>query len=156
MENLRFYPEEEAGDENFAKELACLGDVYVNDAFGTAHRAHASTAVVARYLPALAGFLMEKEITVLSKLLVNAESPFVAVIGGAKISSKVDVILNLLPKIDRLLIGGGMAYTFLAGNKVSIGESLYEKEFEITAKNLIDANHKVLKLTTAFSLLIDN
>ena len=148
LENLRFYPEEEAGDENFAKELACLGDVYVNDAFGTAHRAHASTAVVARYLPALAGFLMEKEITVLSKLLVNAESPFVAVIGGAKISSKVDVILNLLPKIDRLLIGGGMAYTFLAGNKVSIGESLYEKEFEITAKNLLKKSKELGVITS--------
>ena len=147
LENLRFYPEEEAGDINFAKELACLGDVYVNDAFGTAHRSHASTAVVARHLPALAGLLMKKEVSVLTELLLNAESPFVAIIGGAKISSKAAVILNLLPKIDRLLIGGGMAYTFLAGNKVNIGKSLYEKEFEKTVKNILYKSQE-LEVTT--------
>ncbi|MGC9064861.1 MAG: phosphoglycerate kinase, partial [bacterium] len=110
LENVRFYPEEEKNDPRFAEALAGLADIYVNDAFGTAHRAHASTEGVAKLLPAVAGFLMEKEISFFSKVLENPERPFMAVLGGAKVSDKIGVIKNLLSKVDCLLIGGGMAY----------------------------------------------
>jgi triosephosphate isomerase len=113
LENVRFYKEEEANDQDFAKKLASLADVYVNDAFGTAHRAHASTEGVAHYLPAVAGFLMQKEIDYLGRALTNPERPFVAILGGAKVKDKIPVIENLLEKVDTLLVGGGMAYTFL-------------------------------------------
>jgi phosphoglycerate kinase len=113
LENIRFYPEEEANDENFARALAELADIYVNDAFGAAHRAHASTAGVARFLPAYAGFLMEKELEALGEKLNNPVRPFLAILGGAKVSSKIGVLRKLLEKVDVLLVGGGLSYTFI-------------------------------------------
>jgi phosphoglycerate kinase len=147
LENLRFHPEEEKNDETFAQQLAKLGDVFVNDAFGTAHRAHASTAGIARFLPAVAGFLMEKEIDVMGRALTNPVRPFVAVIGGAKVSDKIKVLENLLPKVDALLIGGGMANTFLAAKGYAVGKSLVEPEVFDTARALLDlANQRGTKL----------
>lgn len=128
LENLRFHPEEEANDTTFAQQLASLADIYVNDAFGSAHRAHASTAAVAGYLPAVAGFLMEREIGIMGKALENPERPFVAILGGAKVSDKMGVIGNLLGKVDTLIIGGGMANTFLKAIGVPVGESLVEED----------------------------
>ncbi|MCJ7511325.1 MAG: phosphoglycerate kinase [Dehalococcoidia bacterium] len=136
LENLRFHPEEEANDPDFARALASLADVYVNDAFGTAHRAHASTAGVAAYLPAVAGFLMEKELTFLGKALASPDRPFAAVIGGAKISTKMGVLENLLAKVDRLLIGGGMACTFLKAEGLEVGQSLVEEAYVETARQI--------------------
>jgi phosphoglycerate kinase len=138
LENLRFHPEEEANDPAFAKALASLAEVYVNDAFGTAHRAHASTAGVAAYLPAVAGFLMEKELSFLGKALANPERPFAAVIGGAKISTKIRVLENLLDKVDRLIIGGGMACTFLKAEGFDVGASLVEAEQVETAGKIME------------------
>ena len=126
LENVRFDSREEANDAEFAKELASLAEVYVNDAFGTAHRAHASTAGVANYLPAVAGFLMEKEINFLGKTLENPERPFMAILGGKKVSDKIGVIDSLLEKVDTLLIGGGMAYTFFKAQGYEVGNSLCE------------------------------
>jgi phosphoglycerate kinase len=137
LENLRFHPEEEANDPAFAKALASLADVYVNDAFGTAHRAHASTAGVAAYLPAVAGFLMEKELAFLGKALADPERPFAAVIGGAKISTKIAVLESLLDKVDRLIIGGGMACTFLKAEGFDVGASLVEAEHVETAGKIM-------------------
>lgn len=137
LENLRFHPEEETNDPEFARQLASLADIYVNDAFATAHRAHASTEGVAHYLPAVAGFLMEKEIRYLSLLLSNPERPFVALLGGAKISDKIGVIENLLPKVDLLLIGGGMANTFFKALGYKVGDSLVEDETLGVAKELV-------------------
>jgi phosphoglycerate kinase len=137
LENTRFDPREEANDQELAQELAKLGDVYVNDAFGAAHRAHASTEGVARYIPAVAGFLMEKEIEYIGGAVENPEKPFVTVIGGAKISDKIGVIENLLGKVDALLIGGGMANTFLLAQSHSVGDSLVEQNSVATAKDLI-------------------
>ena len=128
VENVRFHPQEEANDPNFAAELANLGDVFVNDAFGTAHRAHASTAGVAQHLPAIAGLLMEKEIEVLGGVLENPRRPLAAVIGGAKVSSKIAVLENLLPRVDALVIGGGMACTFLKAKGLEVGRSLLEQD----------------------------
>lgn len=138
LENVRFYPEEEKNDPKFAQELASLADIYVNDAFGTAHRAHASTEGVARILPAVAGFLMEKEIKFFSKVLESPERPFVAVLGGAKVSDKIGVIKNLLEKVDVLLIGGGMAYTFLKALGYEVGQSICEVDKLTLAKELLD------------------
>jgi phosphoglycerate kinase len=139
LENLRFHAEEEKNDEGFAKELASLGDVYVNDAFGTAHRAHASTEGVTRFLkPAVAGYLMKKEIEYLTKAVGNPERPYVAILGGAKISGKIDVIQNLLPKIDALIIGGGMAFTFFRAQGLEVGDSLVEQEKLGLAKQILD------------------
>ncbi|GMA58165.1 phosphoglycerate kinase [Alicyclobacillus sacchari] len=138
LENVRFYPGEEKNDPDLAKELAKLGDVFVNDAFGTAHRAHASTAGIADYLPCVAGFLMEKEVGVMGKALANPERPFVAIIGGAKVSDKISVIENLLPKVDALLIGGGMANTFLAVQGYDMGKSLVEADAKETAARLLE------------------
>ena len=137
LENLRFHPEEEAGDAAFARRLAALGDVYVNDAFGAAHRAHASTAVVAGHLPAAAGLLMAREVAVLTQLLAAPAAPFVAIVGGAKVSSKVAVLEHLLPKVDTLLIGGGMAYTFLQARDIAVGNSLVEPDLVATAGDLM-------------------
>jgi phosphoglycerate kinase len=137
LENLRFHPEEEKNDPEFAKQLASLGDVFVNDAFGTAHRAHASTAGVADYLPAVAGFLMEKEIEFLGGALESPKRPFVAILGGAKISDKITVIENLLSKADTLLIGGGMANTFLKAKGYEMGDSLVEEGAVATAAELM-------------------
>jgi len=129
LENLRFHPEEEKNDETFSKALASLCDVYVNDAFGTAHRAHASTEGMTRYVKSVAaGFLMMKEIESLEKALVNPQKPYVAILGGAKVSDKIGVIQNLLDKVTTLLIGGGMAYTFLKAKGFEIGKSLVEED----------------------------
>jgi len=137
LENVRFYKEETANDPGFAEQLAELGDIFVNDAFGTAHRAHASTAGVAEYLPSAAGFLIEKEVAFFGKLLENPDRPFTAVIGGAKVSSKIAVLEKLLTKCDTLVIGGGMAYTFLKVQGYTIGSSLFEAEYVETAENLL-------------------
>ncbi|MHB9059445.1 MAG: phosphoglycerate kinase [Bacillota bacterium] len=137
LENVRFYPGEEKNDPDFARKLAALADVFVNDAFGAAHRAHASTAGIAAYLPAVAGFLMEKEIGALGRLLERPERPFVAILGGAKVSDKIAVIENLLEKCDRLLVGGGMANTFLAAKGLNLGQSLVEMDKVSLAKELL-------------------
>ena len=137
LENVRFYPEEEKNDPAFAKKLAAFGDVYVNDAFGSAHRAHASTEGVAKILPGVAGFLMEKELEYLGQALANPARPFVAILGGAKVSDKIKVIENLLPMVDSLLIGGGMANTFLTARGVNLGQSLVETDKLDTAKALL-------------------
>ncbi len=137
LENLRFYPDEEKNTPAFAKELASLAELYVNDAFGTAHRAHASTAGIADYLPAVAGLLMEKEIEFLDEALKSPERPFIAILGGAKISDKIGVIENLLDRVDRLLIGGGMANTFLKAQGLEVGDSLIEDDALDTARNLL-------------------
>ena len=138
LENLRFHAEEEANDANFAKELASLGDVFVNDAFGTAHRAHASTEGVTKYLKSAAGFLLEKEIEYLEDKVMNPAKPFVTILGGAKVSDKIGVIDNLLNKADSILIGGGMAYTFYAAQGKSIGASKVEKDKIDIAKSLLE------------------
>ncbi|MCL6517484.1 phosphoglycerate kinase [Alicyclobacillus sp.] len=137
LENVRFHPEEEKNDPAFAQALARLGHVYVNDAFGAAHRAHASTEGVARYLPAVAGLLMEREIDVMGGALERPERPFVAIIGGAKVSDKIGVLENLLPKVDALVIGGGMANTFLAAQGHDMGRSLVETDALDIARGLL-------------------
>ncbi len=138
LENLRFRPEEEANDPAFAKELASLADVYVSDAFGTVHRAHASTAGVAAYLPAVAGFLIGKELSIMGDALENPARPFVAILGGAKVSDKIGVIKNLLTRCDCLIIGGGMAYTFFKALGYNVGNSLLDAERVPLAKELMD------------------
>jgi phosphoglycerate kinase len=155
LENLRFHPEEEANDPDFARALASLADVYVNDAFGTAHRAHASTAGVAAYLPAVAGFLMEKELTFLGKALASPDRPFAAVIGGAKISTKMGVLENLLAKVDRLLIGGGMACTFLKAEGLEVGQSLVEEAYLETARQIMErASQRRLMLLLSSDVIV--
>jgi phosphoglycerate kinase len=139
LENLRFHKEEEANDEVFSKQLASIADVYINDAFGTAHRAHASTVGMVSFVPIRgAGFLMRSEIEYLSKILTDPEKPFVAILGGAKVSDKIGMIENLLGRVDRLLIGGGMAYTFLKAKGIGVGKSLVEEEKIHTAKKILD------------------
>jgi len=139
LENVRFHVGETKNDPEFARQLAALGDIYVNDAFGTAHRAHASTEGVARLLtPAVAGYLMEKELKYLGSALANPQRPFVAIIGGAKVSDKITVIENLLEKVDSILIGGGMAYTFLKAQGLEIGQSLVEEDRLPLASELLD------------------
>ncbi|NLA97052.1 MAG: phosphoglycerate kinase [Spirochaetales bacterium] len=137
LENVRFYAEEEANDPEFAKSLAAFGDVYVNDAFGTAHRAHASTEGVAHYLPSYAGFLIEKEVKFMAPLLENPDKPFVAIIGGSKVSSKISVLESLVRTCNTIVIGGGMAYTFLAVQGHSIGKSLVEEDYKETAASFL-------------------
>lgn len=137
LENLRFHPEEEKNDRAFAEQLASLADVFVNDAFGAAHRAHASTEGVTHFLPAVAGFLMEKEVRYLSALVANPPKPFAAVVGGAKVSTKIPAIDHLLPKIDMLLVGGGMANTFLKATGVNVQMSLVEDEQVAAAKDIL-------------------
>lgn len=137
LENVRFHAEEEKNDPEFAKQLASLAEIYVNDAFGTAHRAHASTEGVAHYIPAVAGFLMQKEVEVMGKALENPARPFVAIIGGAKVSDKIGVIENLLNKVNVLIIGGGMANTFLKAQGYSIGKSLVEEDKIALAAELL-------------------
>jgi phosphoglycerate kinase len=127
LENLRFHPEEEANDREFARQLASLADIYVDDAFGTAHRAHASTVGVAEFLPSAAGFLMEKEVTMLGRILTDPVRPFTAVLGGAKIADKIGVLEKLVEKVDRLLLGGGMANTFLRAGGSAMGASLVDE-----------------------------
>ncbi len=147
LENLRFHKEEEKNDPEFAKKLASLADIYVSDAFGTVHRAHASTAGVAAYLPAVAGFLIGKELSVMGGALESPERPFVAILGGAKVADKIGVITNLLNKCDTLLIGGGMAYTFFKAMGYEIGKSLLDEENIALAKQLMEtAKEKGVKL----------
>lgn len=139
LENLRFYKEEEAGDEGFAKKLASLGDVYVNDAFGTAHRAHASTTIIANYFPEnkVFGELLAKEIDSLNKVLKNSEKPVTAVLGGSKVSSKITVIENILDKVDHLIIGGGMTFTFIKAQGGKIGDSICEDDKQELALEIL-------------------
>ncbi len=146
LENTRFHPEEEKNDPQMAKNLAALADIYVNDAFGSAHRAHASTEGVAHYLPAVAGFLMEKEIQYLGQAIANPKRPFIAILGGAKISDKIGVIRNLLIKADLILIGGGMANTFFKAQGYPIGDSLCEDEALETASQLLKSGATHLRL----------
>ena len=138
LENLRFHKEEEKNEPEFAKKLASYGDIYVNDAFGTAHRAHASTEGVAHYLPAVSGFLIEKELQFLGKALEDPDRPFVAILGGAKVSDKIGVINNLLEKVDVLIIGGGMAFTFAKAQGGEIGKSLLEADRLDYAREMIE------------------
>ena len=156
LENLRFHKEEEANDDGFAKALASFGDIYVNDAFGTAHRAHASTEGVTRFIDtSVSGFLIEKELKFLGEAVENPERPFVAILGGAKVSDKIGVIENLLNKVDVLLIGGGMAYTFIKAMGGNIGKSLLEEDKIELAKNLLEkAEEKNVKLLLSVDTLI--
>ena len=153
LENLRFHKEEEKNDAAFAKELAGLAEIYVNDAFGTAHRAHASTEGVAHYLPAVAGFLIQKELDIMGKALDNPDRPFVAILGGAKVSDKIGVINNLLEKVDVLIIGGGMAYTFQKALGGNVGNSLLEEDKVELAKELMS---KAASKGVRFMLPVDN
>lgn len=153
LENLRFYKQEEENEENFAKELASLGDVYVNDAFGSAHRAHASTEGVTKFIkPAVAGYLMKKELDYLGKALENPVRPFTAILGGAKVSGKIDVIQNLINKVDTLIVGGGMAYTFYKAQGLEIGNSLLEADKIDLAKSILE---DVKKRNIKFLLPVD-
>jgi phosphoglycerate kinase len=153
IENVRFHKEEEKNDHEFAKQLASLAEIYVNDAFGTAHRAHASTAGVANYLPAVCGFLIKKEITIMGGALASPKRPFAAILGGAKVSDKIGVITNLLDKVDTLIIGGGMAYTFMNALGYSIGTSICESDKVELAKDLMaKAKDKGVK----FLIPVDN
>ena len=146
LENLRFHPEEEANEATFCRELAALADVYVNDAFGSAHRAHASTAGVTASLPAVAGLLMERELNFLGKALTDPDRPFVAILGGAKVSDKIGVIERLLGTVDRLLIGGGMANTFLKAQGKAVGQSLLEADTLELARSLLRQGGDTLML----------
>lgn len=147
LENARFHKEEEKNDAAFAKELASMAEIYVNDAFGTAHRAHATTAGLADYLPAVSGYLIQKEISVMGKALANPERPFLAILGGAKVSDKIEVIKNLLDKVDYLIIGGGMAYTFVKAQGHDVGTSICEMDKLDLANELIEsAKAKGVKL----------
>jgi phosphoglycerate kinase len=148
LENLRFHPEEEANDENFARKLASLADFYVNDAFGTAHRAHASTVGITKFVKqSAAGLLMQKELDYLGKALEHPEKPFIAILGGAKVSDKIAVIQNLMTKVDALIIGGGMAYTFLKAQGQEVGRSLVEADrVEFAGQLLAEAKKRGVKL----------
>ena len=155
LENLRFYPGEETNDANFARELATLADTYVNDAFGTAHRVHASTVGVAKYLPAVAGLLMEAELEAMNKLLTDPARPFACIIGGAKISGKIGLMQHMLRKVDVMLVGGGMVATFLKAQSYSIGQSLVENDKLNIARNLlIEAKELGVSLILPIDLLI--
>jgi 3-phosphoglycerate kinase len=145
LENVRFYPQEEKNDPEFAQQLASLADVYVNDAFGTAHRAHASTEGVAHHLPAVAGYLLKKELDYLGNTVDNPQRPFVAILGGAKVKDKIPVIESLLPKVDTLIICGGMAYTFFKAKGYEIGKSLLdESNIEFAKKVMAEAADKIM------------
>jgi phosphoglycerate kinase len=151
LENLRFHAAEEENDPAFAKQLAALADVYVNDAFGSAHRAHASTEGITRFVPqAASGFLMKKELDYLGEALGNPRRPFVAIIGGSKVSGKIDVIKNLLPRVDKLLIGGGMTYTFLKAQGLEVGKSIVENDKLDLARSLLAQAGDKLVLGTDF------
>jgi len=155
LENVRFHKEEEKNDPEFAAKLASLADVYVNDAFGTAHRAHASTEGVAHHIPAVAGFLMEKEIDYLSRALADPDRPFVAILGGAKVSGKIEVIQNLLTKVDTLIIGGGMAYTFLKAKGLEIGKSLLdEPNLGVAEQTMAQAKEKGVALELPVDVVV--
>jgi len=138
LENLRFHKEEKKDDPEFAATLASYADIYVNDAFGCAHRAHASVHAITKYLPAVAGFLIEKELEFLHKLMQKPEKPFFTILGGAKVSSKIGLIQNIINKVDKILIGGGMAYTFLKAQGLDVGKSIVEEDFVLKAKELLE------------------
>ena len=155
LENLRFHKEEKKNNPEFAKQLASLAEIYVNDAFGSAHRAHASTAGITQYLPSVAGFLLQKEIKYLGEVIENPQKPFVVILGGAKVSDKIAVIENLLKKADAILIGGGMAYTFLKAMGVQVGNSKLEPEKVDLAKGLLEkAKSKGVKIILSQDYLI--
>ncbi len=155
LENVRFDAREEKNDPEFARELADMAEVYVNDAFGTAHRAHATTAGVAAYLPAVCGYLIQKEIGIMGKALADPARPFVAILGGAKVSDKLNVINNLLTKVDTLIIGGGMAYTFLAAKGYCIGTSLFdESKVDYCRDMMAKAEEKGVKLLLPIDTVI--
>ena len=157
LENIRFHTEEEANDPSFAQALAKLADIYVDDAFGTAHRAHASTVGIAKYLPAVAGFLMEKELKALGSLLTNPEHPFGALLGGAKVSDKIGLIQNISDKVDLLLIGGGMAATFLKAQGYEVGLSLVETDKQGLAHELMEAaKRKGISLLVPADVMVAN
>ena len=146
LENLRFHPEEEKNDEAFARSLASLADFYVNDAFGTAHRSHASTVGITKFLPSAAGFLMKKEIEYLKGVVENPVRPFVAILGGAKVSGKIGVLENLVSKVDKVIVGGGMAYTFIGAMEYEIGDSLVETEmFDLAKSIMANLKHNNIK-----------
>ncbi len=153
LENLRFHSEEEKNDENFARSLSRLADYYVNDAFGAAHRAHASTVGISKLLPSAAGFLMKKEIEYLKGTVENPVRPFVAILGGAKVSGKIGVLENLVNKVDKVIVGGGMAYTFIKAMGYEIGDSLVENEMMDLARNIMD---KLRKNNVKFYLPVDS
>ena len=149
LENLRFYKEEEKGDEVFAEKLSKLGDIYVNDAFGTAHRAHASTAVIAKFFPhtKMFGYVMGNEIRSIQNVLINTQRPFTAILGGAKVSGKIQIIQHLMDKVDNLIIGGGMMFTFIKAMGGKVGSSLVEEDFvELAKKTIEDAKAKGINL----------
>jgi phosphoglycerate kinase len=156
LENLRFYPEEEKNDKKFAKSLASLADLYINDAFPVCHRAHASVSAMTKYLPSYAGFLLEKEVENLSKVLKKPKHPFITVIGGAKISTKLPVIKNLLKIADKILIGGGLANTFFVSQKINISQSIYEKEMVDEAKKLLESKKIILPTDVKIKLKTQN
>ncbi len=155
LENLRFHPQEESCDEEFSRQLASLADLYVNDAFGSSHRKHASVYGVGKFLPAVAGFLMEKEINYLGRLLESADKPYMAILGGAKVSDKIGVVENLLDKVDAILIGGGMAYTFLKAKGYEIGRSkLEEDKLQVASKILEEGEAKGIKILLPLDHLV--
>jgi len=155
LENVRFYPGEEKNDPELAKAFAELADVYVNDAFGAAHRAHASTEGIAKFLPSAAGFLMDKELEVLGKALSNPERPFTAIIGGAKVKDKIGVIDNLLEKVDNLIIGGGLAYTFIKAQGHEVGKSLLEEDkLDLANTFIAKAKEKGVNFYMPFDVVI--
>jgi phosphoglycerate kinase len=155
LENVRFYPGEEKNDPELAEKFAALADVYVNDAFGAAHRAHASTEGIAKHLPAVSGLLMEKELEVLGKALSNPDRPFTAIIGGAKVKDKIDVIDNLLDKVDNLIIGGGLGYTFIKALGHDVGKSLLEEDKIETARGFMEkAKEKGVNFLIAEDVLV--
>lgn len=157
LENLRFYKEETKGDVDFAKKLSNHGDIYINDAFGTAHRAHASTAIIANFFPndKCFGYLIEKEIESVAKVMEDSQTPVTAIVGGAKVSSKITIIENLIPKIDNLIIGGGMTYTFVKANGGNVGNSLVENDFLDKAKTiLVNAKDNNVKVVLAKDSII--
>jgi len=145
LENVRFYPGEEKNDPEFSKQLALLGDIFVNDAFGTAHRAHSSTAGIADYLPAYAGFLLETEVNMLRKVLQHPDSPRMAILGGAKVKDKLGLIRNLLDKMDVLLVAGGIGSTFLCARGINVGKSICEKDLVQESLNLLELAEKKRK-----------
>ncbi|MEI5907683.1 phosphoglycerate kinase [Bacillus spongiae] len=155
LENVRFYPGETKNDSELAKNFADLADLYVNDAFGAAHRAHASTAGIAEHLPAVAGFLLEKELEVLGKALSNPERPFTAIIGGAKVKDKIGVIENLLDKVDNLIIGGGLAYTFVKAKGHEVGKSLLEEDkIDLANEFMTKAREKGVKFYMPVDVIV--
>jgi len=155
LENVRFYKEEEKNDREFARKLSELADIYVNDAFGTSHRAHASTAGVAEFLPAVAGFLVKKEIEIMGKAVSSPERPFVLILGGAKVSDKIGVINNMLEKVDAVLIGGGMSFTFLKALGYNIGRSLLEEDkIEVAKEIMRKAEERKVKLLLPVDVVV--